>query len=205
MSDTPIADMVEQMLSGGIPADMVVLAVRTAERATLEATRPRVVTDPAADRRRAWDRHRKKSERSNSGGMSTPVADSALPSTEVVISGTSSKEKEANSSIPVECPPDKPKRAVGQSLPADWKPNEDHGQLAISLGRTVGWMRMQEQAMRDWAIANKHRAVTRKSDWDATFSGWMRREAGRAPIPRGGGSAAPSFLTEAMGGQNGKH
>src|ERR1700730_12863618 len=39
---TPIADMVEAMLSGGIPVDLVVLAVRTSELA-------RGATDPVAE------------------------------------------------------------------------------------------------------------------------------------------------------------
>jgi len=50
---TPIADMVEAMLSGGIPVEVVVLAVRIAELA-------RGGTDPVAERRRAFDRERKR-------------------------------------------------------------------------------------------------------------------------------------------------
>jgi hypothetical protein len=50
---TPIADMVEAMVSGGSPVEVVVLAVRTAELA-------RGGTDPVAERRRAFDRERKR-------------------------------------------------------------------------------------------------------------------------------------------------
>jgi hypothetical protein len=50
---TPIADMVEAMLSGGIPVEVVGLAERTAELA-------RGGTDPVAERRRAFDRERKR-------------------------------------------------------------------------------------------------------------------------------------------------
>jgi hypothetical protein len=50
---TPIADMAEAMLSGGIPVEVVVLAVRTAELA-------RGGTDPLAERRRGFDRERKR-------------------------------------------------------------------------------------------------------------------------------------------------
>jgi hypothetical protein len=48
-SETPIGDMVERMLSGGVQPDIIVLAVRTAELA-------RGGADPVADRRRAFDR-----------------------------------------------------------------------------------------------------------------------------------------------------
>jgi hypothetical protein len=50
---TPIADMVKAMLSGGIPVEVVVLAVGTAELA-------RGGTVPIAERRRAFDRERKR-------------------------------------------------------------------------------------------------------------------------------------------------
>jgi hypothetical protein len=50
---TPIADMVEAMPSGGIPVEVVVLPVRTAEPA-------RGDTDPVTERRRAFDRERKR-------------------------------------------------------------------------------------------------------------------------------------------------
>ena len=53
---TPIADMVEQMLSTGLSADMIVLAVRTAE---LHAANCLPSIDEAAERRRAYDRERK--------------------------------------------------------------------------------------------------------------------------------------------------
>jgi hypothetical protein len=50
---TPITDMVEAMLSGGIPVQLVVLAVRTADLA-------RGDSDPVAERGRASDRERKR-------------------------------------------------------------------------------------------------------------------------------------------------
>lgn len=55
---TPIADMIERMFSGGIPPEFIVLAVRTLELARGE--------DPVAERRRAYDRERK---RAISGGI----------------------------------------------------------------------------------------------------------------------------------------
>lgn len=75
---TPIADMVEKMLSTGIPPEMIVLAVRTIERATTSG-------DPVADRRRAFDRERKQRaaksgipvESKNGGSLSSLLPSSA--------------------------------------------------------------------------------------------------------------------------------
>jgi hypothetical protein len=90
---TPIADMVEKMLSTGIPPEMIVLAVRTAEEAA-QAAQP--VGDQTAEKRRAWDRDRKRKlnakqippEFHNGGDIS-----SSLPSL------NSSLEKEERSEI----------------------------------------------------------------------------------------------------------
>lgn len=54
---TPIADMVEKMLSTGIPPETIVLAIRTAEEAA-HAAQP--IADQMAEKRRAWDRERKR-------------------------------------------------------------------------------------------------------------------------------------------------
>ncbi len=53
---TPIADMVQQMLSAGVPHELIVLAVRTAERSAQPI-------DETAENRRAWDRERKRESR----------------------------------------------------------------------------------------------------------------------------------------------
>ena len=63
---TPIADTVEAALSDGIPVELVVLAVRTAELATGD-------TDPVAERERASDR-----ERTRGASAKAPPAESHL-------------------------------------------------------------------------------------------------------------------------------
>ena len=84
------------------------------------------------------------------------------------------------------------KSSKGIRLPDEWAPNEAHEAEAIRLGRDVPWMFVQADGMRLWAKANEHRAVARKSDWNATFTGWMRREAPRARAgPTNGHGAAP--------------
>jgi hypothetical protein len=46
--------------------------------------------------------------------------------------------------------------------------------------------------MRLWARANGHRAVARKLDWDATFTGWIRRDWGNVNGAKNGNELALS-------------
>lgn len=68
---TPIADMVTRMIAAGVAPDMIALAVSTAElcAAVTSTQAPPTHIDQAAERRRAWDRERKRLTR----GMLLPV------------------------------------------------------------------------------------------------------------------------------------
>src|SRR6185295_7976216 len=57
---TPIADMITEMLKNCIPMEMIIVAVRSMERAV--STRHGV--DETAERRRAWDREYRRRKRS---------------------------------------------------------------------------------------------------------------------------------------------
>lgn len=65
----------------------------------------------------------------------------------------------------------------GQRLPDDWQPNAGHTAAGLKLGFTETQIQEQAQDMRIWAQTNGHRSVARKSDWDMTFLGWLRRTA----------------------------
>src|SRR4051812_13287746 len=56
---TPIADMITEMLKNCIPIEMIIVAVRSMERAV--STRHGV--DETAEKRRAWDREYRKKKR----------------------------------------------------------------------------------------------------------------------------------------------
>lgn len=75
--------------------------------------------------------------------------------------------------------PAKPKRRASGSrsrrCPADWSPSPKHSQLADSLGFTPS----QAQVICD--IFRDHEFKDPKTDWDAAFSNWLRRDAGRNP------------------------
>lgn len=66
------------------------------------------------------------------------------------------------------------------TIPPDWAPSDDdrtYGQNTLGLSLTE--IEADCQEMIDWARANAHRAVARKSDWHAAARTWMRRNAER--------------------------
>lgn len=160
-SETPIADMVERMISTGIPPDMIVLAVRTAE----QFARDSMPTDATAERRRAYDRERKAKKRNSTG----PAAEPALTLTSL-LSDSNSQEGIQESKKEVVT---RARRKVGITIPENWQPNEKHEKEAVGLGRDRAWMLDCATDMRLWAGSKA--PVPVKISWDLTFSGWMRR------------------------------
>ncbi len=71
-------------------------------------------------------------------------------------------------------------RGVGKPIPEDWSPNQDHLAAGTALGFSPTQVSEQAEDMRLWAQSNVHRAVARKSDWDKTFMGWLRRNRPKA-------------------------
>lgn len=80
--------------------------------------------------------------------------------------------------------PASPKISRGRSLPEDWEPNDKHFEFALSKSLSPDWVRSKAVDMREWAMANRNRAVARKADWDLTFLGWIRRESEKAQPSR---------------------
>jgi hypothetical protein len=111
-------------------------------------------------------------------------------------SSEKSKEVEEVVVVGTERARDRKPRAVGAPLPDDWQPKQLHHSLAVSLGVSVERMIGMAAAMRCWAKAEAGRAVTKKSDWDQAFSGWMRRDVARS---NGGYQNGRSSLTGSAG------
>lgn len=165
---TPIADMVEQMVAEGVPMSIILLAVRTAELAMATGNSGGIPVDKTAEKRRAYDRERK-AKTKVSGGIPPefpPEHKIALSSSSLI--ETQKEEEKEESKRP-------PKRKSGRSLPADWHPSESHYKIGQKLSRTREHVDREAESMRLWATANSNRAVARKADWDATFTGWLRR------------------------------
>lgn len=171
---TPIADMVAVMLSAGIPPEIIALAVRTAE----EHAHGLYAVDPVAAKRRAYDRERKRPKAEIPPENSDRSLSSSLPSNE-------SKKEEKK---------ERAKRDRGHLLPVEFVPKASHFLEAEGYGKPRDWVFAQLKAMRNWAAANEHRAVARKSNWGAAFSGWMERNKGSSNGPAvgtGGGKVSP--------------
>lgn len=167
---TPIAKMFREMMARGVDPEMIALAIETAESVARPVESP---VDTAAEKRRAYDRERKRLER-ESGGNST----GSPPDTE---SALSSLENNKKNSKEVK----KKERARGEKLPPDAKPTAEHYKFGIENAFDRKWVDRMFEDMRLWARSNEHRAVARKSDWDLTFMGWLRRSANQAKPPTG--------------------
>lgn len=74
----------------------------------------------------------------------------------------------------------------GSSLPADWKPSQELRLYAEGKGLSQAETDQIAEEMRDWSAANQNRAIARKSDWDATFRGFVRRHAERNKSAKSG-------------------
>jgi hypothetical protein len=242
---TPIADMIEKMVAEGVPMHVIVLAVRTAEIAMSGGSRVDIKADTAAERRRAYDRERKRQTRhlrlpdgewyplvqqilerdgrkcKYCGNTEKLTADHVIPMTRggthnpsnLVACCIPCNTKKGNRLVAEWLPVSaefhpisadtgfassltpfplnntqkgegrkeeaKSKRRTGIPLPDDWQPSEDHYADAATAHRTRDQVDAKAEEMRLWAKANGHRAVARKLDWDATFTGWMRRDWGK--------------------------
>lgn len=165
-----IGDLAMLLASTGQSADFIKSVIDLAQQHAAEtvADSPRISTgrpvDVAAEKRRAYDRERAKKRREKSGGLPKNAL-SSLPSSSETLEATKKEQIE-------ECARGK----KGERLPPDWQPKPRHFEEAIRLGLKVDEMLTD---MRLWAEANGHRAVARKSNWDSTFSGWMRRESAK--------------------------
>jgi len=184
MSDTPISDLVEQLLSYDCPPDKLLEALRKMERAIYAATTSSMEDLGRLNRKREWDKNYRRQKRSATLTLSydsrTTELDQHIYNT--TLSSLSTKEeKKEEEAVPVcrtmsyDIGPKRPKRKMGHSLPDDWRPKEKHYDAGRFIGLNREAVDREAENMRLWAQANQHRAVARKSDWDATFLGWVRR------------------------------
>lgn len=138
--------------------------------------------DKRAEKLRAYDRERKRKSRgcpAESSGhpadiSETPLISSSLPSVSIN-EGEESKEGRKE---------ERPrKKSSGHPLPDGWQPHARHYATAEALGLNRSAVDGLAEDMRQWAKAEAHRAVTLKSDWDATFYKFIRSEAAKRTKP----------------------
>lgn len=198
--------LISDLIRAGVDADLV---GRVSNALLLAASSSPVSggspVDAAAEKRRAYDRERKAVNREilrKSGGSPVEVLESLSPSKET--QEIKPKKEEGRKSPPT--------LKSGHILPDDWKPNEHHYQLGIDLGRQHHDVDDKAEEVRLWAKSNEHRAIARKSNWDAMFTGCLRRDwakqngatnghrplDNRNPYPPGPQPAGPDAITAAV-------
>lgn len=154
-----IGELVARLISAGTEPTLAAQVVAEAFAAGTMSGGSRV--DVSAERRRAWDREYRRKQREN-----PPESTRLRPMSETTISILEGKEEKKEP---------KKERSRGEKIPPDWKPNPEHIASGRKLGFTESQITEQAEDMRLWAQSNEHRAVARKSDWDMTFLGWLRR------------------------------
>ena len=90
--------------------------------------------------------------------------------------------------------PVRAKKNQGELLPSDWVPKPAHYAKGDQLGFSRQQIDLFAERMRNWAGANAHRPVARKSNWDQAFHNWISDRAEK-------NAAQP--LTISNGGANG--
>lgn len=181
-----IGDLTALLMLRGLSADVIKSALDLVQLHVKESTDIRPISgghpvDRVAENRRAYDRERQRIKRERDKERSLS---SLLPSSS---DSTLGKEEEV-----VVARESKPRASRGLRLPDDWKPNVGH----YAAGKQLGYAddtAVDDQAkdMRIWANANGHRAVARKSDWDSTFLGWLRRSKPKCAIINGYSGFSP--------------
>lgn len=200
---TPIAEMVRVMLERDVPRDVIVTAIECAERHAETVTRHAIrhVTQ-RDDKQKAAIRSKRYRENKKRDDGVTPSRDEAKPP--LILPSLSSsesqeqKERKENKKV-------RARRSPSVTLPDNWQPNGGHFEAAERLGRTRDRVLSKADDMRIWAKAND----VRKVDWDATFHGFLRRDAsngnGHGPPRERPMTAIELELANDYAKQNGAH
>jgi hypothetical protein len=172
---TPIADMVEKLLSTGIPPEAIVVAVRAAE----EHAQALVSADPVAAKRRAYDRNRKRSKKTgNSTGQTAQKEKSPTPSKEKLPHSSEDLfSKSIDSGI---ARARRNPRAT--RLPDDWQPTIDDLAKAREILPAEAVPIELEKFRDHWLARAGPHAV--KANWSAAWRNWCRK----APQMNGNGN-----------------
>lgn len=174
-----VADLVSRLIAAGTPPEIAAEVVAEAFTAgSVRRSSAEHQVDAATEKRREYDRERQRKIRelrrqsADNPPMSETPLPSLSPSSQQV--GTQKEEKK-----------ERALKKNGSALSADWAPSDAHFLEGSEYGFRADEVRGMAEDMRLWAGANANRAVARKSNWNMTFSGWMRREAGKRKSANG--------------------
>lgn len=163
-----IATALKHMLAAGMDHDAIVAAVAEMEREAVPAV------DRAADKRREWDRQRKRNQRNSTLSGGTQVETGGSP-VESVSSPTPDKERSPTPPKEINPTPSslRSDNKRGTRLPADFQPNLV---FAVELGFDRSQAMGEFDKFRDYWNAKAGKDAT-KLDWPATWRNWLRNAA----------------------------
>lgn len=183
MSD--IGLMVAELIAAGCAPDVAASVVARAFVAGNSTGIPRTPVDAVAEKRRAYDRERKR----NSTGI--PPESTGIPNSH--IEKNIKKDSMQNS-----------RASRGTRIAADWTPTDADRAIARNEGLSESEVNREALRFRDyWAGRAGSGGV--KLDWAATWRNWVRTSAeklGRTPVSQSATSdAAPSGFYAAFGSE----
>jgi hypothetical protein len=188
--NTPIAKMILEMHAAGIPVDMIANAVATLEEAM--AARAVSTGNPVdtsmMEKRRAWDRERKRRQRASANSTGHPADSTGIPpdasciisKKEDVLSIEVKEKKESKRER---------KNARGTRCPPDFAIDDDDRKFAASLGIPPDIVEAETPQFIDyWSSVSGAKGV--KLDWKATWRNRMRDLKKYQPTRRPGNVSA---------------
>lgn len=195
MKDGEITRLVARLLSRDASADTVVAAVRAAEHALLKKMGDAVMAFGRLEKRRERDRLQKQQRRATRGDSSRDAsADTRKRPTLTLITTDLHRSVSGKGNVGVVGTKRPAARNGGIPLPVDWAPRPGHYLEAELRGYSASDVDRAAEAMRNWAKAEAHRAISRKADlagWDACFlNTWLFRGGS----PRGGAPRRKTFM-----------
>lgn len=160
------AAVVRELVAAGLSGEALVTAC---ERIQTDDYR---VQDPVAERRRAYDRNRKRAK-TNNNSIGIPPESTGTPSLDKET--PPDPQKKLNPS-PKENPLRGQKKRA-ERFPDGFEPDWD---FALRLGFSRKQAETELAKLRDWSLSSEHGA---KLDWDAAWRNWMRNATPRATSP----------------------
>jgi hypothetical protein len=170
--NTPIAKMIAEMHGKGIPVELIVSAVSTLEEAMAAraVSTGSPVDTSTIEKRRAWDRERKRRQRVSTLSTGLPPDSTGIPPEASCI--LSSKGKDA---VQVEVKEKKESKRVarGTRIPPDFQIDDDDRKFAASIGIPPDAIEAETPQFIDyWSSVAGAKGV--KLNWKATWRNRMR-------------------------------
>lgn len=165
--------MVAELIQAGCAPEVAAAVVaRAFASGLLSGGRPVDAVDATAEKRRAFDRERKRLQRATSTGHPVEIHPTPPESVEVPLS----KDNITTISSLERGAPEKPvHRTRGTRLPDDWEPTGPDFAVAAQLLTEAG-ARAEVEKFRDhWKQQAGAKGV--KLDWNAAWRNWFRRAA----------------------------